>query len=149
IAHVAATAAHLHVEETKRREGAFEYSLLAATQPYRVAENCLDADAWRAREGGLARNPWGSAIAAKQADLMREAFGNPRAASAFGRAWGTADVLSVEAGSYQEKAFERTPILADALEDAGCADRALLGHLRGPGPHARGCWVVDVVLGKQ
>jgi len=40
-------------------------------------------------------------------------------------------------------------ILADALEDAGCADDVLLSHLRGPGPHVRGCWVLDLLLGKQ
>jgi hypothetical protein len=40
-------------------------------------------------------------------------------------------------------------LLADALEDAGCTDADLLGHLRGPGPHVRGCWAVDLVLGKE
>jgi hypothetical protein len=42
----------------------------------------------------------------------------------------------------------RLALLADALEDAGCTDAGLLGHLRGPGPHVRGCWAVDLVLGK-
>jgi hypothetical protein len=41
------------------------------------------------------------------------------------------------------------PLLADALEDAGCTDAELLGHLRGPGPHVRGCWALDVVLAKE
>jgi hypothetical protein len=44
---------------------------------------------------------------------------------------------------------ERLTALADALEDAGCADPELLGHLRSPGPHVRGCWAVDLVLGKS
>jgi hypothetical protein len=52
-------------------------------------------------------------------------------------------------GIYDERAFERLPILADALEDAGCTDAAILVHCRGPGPHVRGCWVVDLILGKQ
>jgi hypothetical protein len=43
----------------------------------------------------------------------------------------------------------RLAALADALEDAGCTDADLLGHLRGPGPHVRGCWAVDLVLGKS
>jgi hypothetical protein len=50
---------------------------------------------------------------------------------------------------YEERAFDRLPILADALEDAGCTDDALLDHCRGPGPHVRGCWVVDLILGKS
>jgi hypothetical protein len=43
----------------------------------------------------------------------------------------------------------RLPILADALEEAGCTDEAILAHCRGPGPHVRGCWVVDLILGKK
>jgi hypothetical protein len=43
----------------------------------------------------------------------------------------------------------RLAVLADALEEAGCDQADLLGHLRGPGPHVRGCWAVDLVLGKS
>jgi hypothetical protein len=43
----------------------------------------------------------------------------------------------------------RLAILADALEETGCADEELLGHLRGPGPHVRGCWPIDLLLGKS
>ncbi len=50
---------------------------------------------------------------------------------------------------YDARDFDRLPVLADALEDAGCADAELLGHLRGPGPHVRGCWAVDLLLGKE
>ncbi len=49
---------------------------------------------------------------------------------------------------YEERAFDRLPILADALEDAGCVQRDLLRHLRGPGPHVRGCWAVDLLRGQ-
>ena len=52
------------------------------------------------------------------------------------------------ASVYEEQAFDRLPILADALEEAGCDDAELLAHLRGPGPHARGCWPLDTLLGK-
>jgi hypothetical protein len=48
----------------------------------------------------------------------------------------------------EEKRYDELPILADALEDAGCADADILSHCRGPGPHVRGCWVVDLLLGK-
>jgi hypothetical protein len=50
---------------------------------------------------------------------------------------------------YTSRAFDRLPILADALEEAGCADADILAHCRGPGPHVRGCWVVDLLLGKE
>jgi len=50
---------------------------------------------------------------------------------------------------YEDEAFERMPIFADALMDAGCADEQVIRHCRGNGPHVRGCWVVDLVLGKQ
>lgn len=50
---------------------------------------------------------------------------------------------------YDEGTFDRMPILADALEDAGCHDAAMLEHCRGPGPHVRGCWVLDLLLGKE
>jgi hypothetical protein len=49
---------------------------------------------------------------------------------------------------YDDRAFDRLPILADAVEEAGCTDIDILIHCRGPGPHARGCWVVDAILGK-
>jgi hypothetical protein len=58
-------------------------------------------------------------------------------------------VLDLAAGIYDEKAFDRLPILADALQDAGCEDAAVLEHCRGEGPHSRGCWVVDLVLGRN
>jgi hypothetical protein len=50
---------------------------------------------------------------------------------------------------YAERRFEDLPILADALEDAGCDNPDLLSHLRGPGPHVRGCWALDLILGKE
>jgi hypothetical protein len=49
---------------------------------------------------------------------------------------------------YEERAFNRLPILADGLEEAGCDNADILSHLRGPGPHLRGCWPVDAILGK-
>ncbi len=88
-----------------------------------------------------------------QAELVRCVFGNPfRPAPAVAPgwlAWNGGTVPKLAAALYEEFAFERLPLLADALEDAGCPDAALLGHLRGPGPHVRGCWAVDLLLGKE
>jgi hypothetical protein len=50
---------------------------------------------------------------------------------------------------YKERAFNRLPTLADALEESGCQEAALLAHCRGPGPHVRGCWAVDLILSKD
>jgi hypothetical protein len=63
--------------------------------------------------------------------------------------WNDGVVAKVAENIYQHRSFRRLPILADALEDAGCTDAELLGHLRGPGPHARGCWALDLVLSKS
>ena len=65
------------------------------------------------------------------------------------KSWLASLVLGLAQAIYDERAFDRLPILADALEDAGCTDAAILEHCRGPGPHVRGCWVVDLLLGKQ
>ena len=64
-------------------------------------------------------------------------------------AWTDGTVVKLAQGIYADRAFDRLPVLADALEDAGCTDADILGHLRGPGPHVRGCWVVDLVLAKE
>ena len=64
-------------------------------------------------------------------------------------AWLTPTVVSLTQGIYEERAFDRLPILADALQDAGCDHAGVLAHCRADGPHARGCWVVDALLGKS
>jgi hypothetical protein len=92
------------------------------------------------------------AIAAEraiQASFLRDIFGNPFRPVALDPAWLTSTVVALAKGIYEERAFDRMPILADALQDAGCDYDDLLGHCRGPGPHVRGCWVVDLVLGKS
>jgi len=50
---------------------------------------------------------------------------------------------------YHERASQRMSELAEALEEAGCTDAEILQHCRGPGPHIRGCWVIDLILGKS
>ena len=64
-------------------------------------------------------------------------------------AWNDHTVPRIAQAIYGERAFDRMPILADALEDAGCDNADILGHCRQPGPHVRGCWVVDLLLGKE
>jgi hypothetical protein len=85
-------------------------------------------------------------------DLLRDIFGNP-----FNTRGMDLDWLSCNQGSvrqlaqvvYGERLWEDLPVLADALEEAGCDNADILGHLRGPGPHVRGCWAVDLLLDKE
>lgn len=84
-----------------------------------------------------------------QTQLLRDIFGNPFRRVVVDPSWLTSTVVALAIGIYEEKAFDRMPILADALQDAGCDNDDILNHCRGPGPHVRGCWVVDLVLGKQ
>ena len=83
-----------------------------------------------------------------QTAFVRDIFGNPFRPVALDPAWLTSDVLLLARGVYADRAFDRMPILADALQDAGCANEDVLAHCRGDGPHVRGCWVVDLLLGK-
>ncbi len=87
-----------------------------------------------------------------QANLLRELFGNPFRPVQVEPVWlsasggaGAAIVQLIAA----EQRFEELPYLCDALMDAGCGDDALLRHLHQPDGHARGCWAVDVLLGRQ
>jgi hypothetical protein len=86
---------------------------------------------------------------AAQAELLRDIFGNPFRGVTFDPAWRTADVLALARGMYDSRDFSAMPILADALQDAGCEDEDLLNHCREDREHVRGCWVVDLVLGKK
>ncbi len=79
------------------------------------------------------------------AAVVRDIFGGPTPAR-FAAEWRTATVTAIAAGIAADAAFDRLPVLADALEDAGCESLLVLAHCRGPGPHWRGCWVVDGLL---
>jgi hypothetical protein len=81
--------------------------------------------------------------------VLREVVGNPFRPVAFDPRWRTSDTVGLARAIYDDRAFERLPILADALMDAGCEDEQIISHCRGEGPHVRGCWVVDLVLGKE
>ena len=84
-----------------------------------------------------------------QAALLRDVFGDPYPPPALAPAWRTPDVATLAEGIYADKAFDRMPAFADALEKAGCTDQAILHHCRGDGPHVRGCWVLDGLLERE
>lgn len=138
----------------------------------RAAARAANLDAYSAATGAsftaaLAAAPWRflkdgkvdshgdlaakQAALRRQADLLREVVGNPFRPVAFDPAWlawnhGAAGHLA--RSIYADNTFSELPILADSLEEAGCTAAALLEHLWSPGPHGRGCWALDVVLGR-
>jgi hypothetical protein len=84
----------------------------------------------------------------EQAEILRDLFGNPFrpvTVEPTWLAWNRRKVADLVRGIYDDRAYEWLGLLADALEDAGCANPQLLGHLRGPGPHWRGCWAIDLL----
>ncbi|WP_246523022.1 hypothetical protein [Gemmata palustris] len=97
----------------------------------------------------LMQDAGGRGEQAAQATLLLDIFGNPFRPIALESEWLTSTVLALAEGIYQDRAFDRMPILADALQDAGCDSDDVLTHCRGPGPHVRGCWVVDVLTGRK
>jgi hypothetical protein len=150
LAELAAQRADFRAEDGEAGEQAYEEAR---------ASGASHETAWGAGEEAC----FGPAVAAEEdaraaADaevcrLLREFFGNPlRPAPAIDPAWLSWDhglVARLARAIYDGHRFGELPVLADALEEAGCADEALLAHLRGPGPHARGCWALDLLLGKS
>ena len=100
--------------------------------------------ALQARKRGPVVSP-----ALQQAALLRHIFGNPFAPPVFDPGWRTEATTAIARAAYDERRWDDLPFLADALEEAGCTDEAILRHFREPGEHVRGCWVLDLVLGKE
>jgi hypothetical protein len=84
-----------------------------------------------------------------QARLLREIFGNPFRPITPDPGWLNASVVGSARSIYEERAFARMPLLGNALERVGCGHEEVLAHCRSEMPHDRGCWVVDLVLGKS
>jgi hypothetical protein len=112
----------------------------AATSPGKWS-----AEAWEAAEATEHR---------VQMALLRDIFGNPFHPVAFDSAWRTPNVVALATAAYEERLMpsgeldpHRLSILADALEEVGAAEE-VVAHLRSDGPHVRGCWAVDLCLGK-
>jgi hypothetical protein len=102
--------------------------------------------------------PWNAAQATAdgsqgwQSDLLRDIIDNPFRPIPLNTswlAWNDGTVGKLTEGIYDERAFDRLPVLADALEEAGCIDADILSHCRCARPHVRGCWAIDLLLAKQ
>ncbi len=99
----------------------------------------------------------GSGSGPRPSNLLRDIFGNPfRLPPTLDPAWLTGTVKQLALSAYEERELpsghldrHRLAVLADALEEAGCQEAELLGHLRSEQVHVRGCWAVDVILSRQ
>jgi hypothetical protein len=94
----------------------------------------------------------GDGASARQVTLLRCIFGNPFRPVQVDPAWlGWHDGATVRIAQmiYEERCFQNLPILADALEEAGCTDPDILGHCQSGSAHVRGCWVIDALLEKE
>jgi hypothetical protein len=104
--------------------------------------------------GVLRSDPWLAAQRREntwQAERLRDVIGNPFRSVVLDPAWLSwreATVGKMAQVVYDERRFADLPILADALEDAGCTNRDILSHCRQPDEHVRACWVIDLLLGQ-
>lgn len=133
------------------------YAALAATEAaaytaYKAAyETSYLSQTVKRYELDLPGGGWVQA-SSSHAHLIRDIFGNPFRPITLDASWITWDrgtVRKIAQAIYHERAFDRLPVLADALEEAGCNNLEILTHCRQQQDHIRGCWVVDLILGKE
>jgi hypothetical protein len=108
----------------------------ATVEAYRLADDDASAKVEREENAVLMK-------------FLLEIFGNPFRPVRFDPSWRTTNVVALAQAAYDDRAFDRLPILADALEDAGCTDAEILNHCRQSAEHVRGCWVVDLLISKE
>jgi hypothetical protein len=109
-----------------------------------AADCAARAAAWAGRAGADFTATLDSA-----SHVLRDLVGNPFRLMHLQPEWRTTDVQGLAQAVYEERAFDRLPVLGDALEEAGCDGAVILSHCREAGAHVRGCWVVDLLLGKK
>ncbi len=125
--------------------------LLTLGQVHRGSLDILQYDRWLFSRVGITLKDFGQRFGQRDSEIWWEVLGNPfRPVSVEPAwlAWSGGAVTALARGIRQDCRFEDLPLLADALEEAGCADESMLEHCRRPGGHMRGCWVIDLLLGK-
>jgi hypothetical protein len=164
-----------HLTDLRSREAvevAERYADGRATlkQLARARQEAAWAAAWSGRRDAAEAAAWAAACAAEpgwvemvasraylaertdevhrhpQCELLRDIFGNPFRPVRADPSWRTRRVVKLATCLYEARDFGRMPALAELLEQTGCADDEVLGHCRQPGEHARGCWVLDLLL---
>jgi hypothetical protein len=139
-----------NVASNEEREAAWQGAvLIGACSPilHALAVGQSISDVAEAAQAALAGERCETDELAVQCSILHDIFGNPFRPVAFDPAWRTDTAVSLARGMYDSREFGAMPILADALQDAGCEDEQILLHCRESGPHVRGCWVCDLVLG--
>lgn len=129
-----------------------EPALVARAALATVGDTGWDVACRAAYYAARAANGSGPEERRAQCDLLRDAFSNPFRPLALNPAWlrwHDGCVVSMARAIYEERRFEEMPILADALEEAGCDDEEILWHCREEPEHARGCWLLDAILGRK
>jgi hypothetical protein len=148
---VVTTASEVPAYDALTRSGNPDLERIAAF--WRVRQSGQGDDRWRSDMHAVEALPeYVSALRVEQsnqANLLRDIFGNPFPLVSFSPEWRTDTVVALAHQMYESREFSAMPILADALQDAGCDSADILDHCRGPGPHVRGCWVVDLVLARE
>lgn len=107
-------------------------------------------DRWEMQAAMAAERQVELAATRQQFEVLLDILGNPTRHHSLDPqwlAWHGGTISKMAQAIYADRDWSTLPVLADALEDAGCADWELLGHLRAPGPHVRGCWALDLLLG--
>jgi hypothetical protein len=117
----------------------------------KVAQNAADSvlSQARMRHAVTARPKTMSYLANALRDLSGPSPLRPVSLEPAWLAWNGGAVIGLATSIYEDWCIDQLPVLADALEDAGCTDAKILSHLREPGPHFRGCWCVDLCLGRH
>jgi hypothetical protein len=126
-----------------REPGHLTLSTHAPDDPVRIAAACLSSGAQQYRQ---LRDKASRGEAAKQCDAIRDILGYPEVTVVFDPLWRTSTVVAMANAINKSRDFSAMPILADALQDAGCEEPEILEHCRAEKPHVRGCWVLDRIL---
>lgn len=117
-----------------------------------LAATPLGSSGWQpipqAIEAGIIIGDFSPLLTSSLPPILRDIFGNPFHPVTFSPEWRTDTAVTLARQMYDSRDFGAMPILADALQDAGCENEDILSHCRCEGPHVRGCWVVDLVLDK-
>ncbi|OAI40994.1 hypothetical protein AYO40_00500 [Planctomycetaceae bacterium SCGC AG-212-D15] len=135
-----------HEKAAKAATKATSMTLWATADAIRIARHIRDA----------LGQPDRNTARRDQVALTRDIFGNPFHPISLDPTWLTSTVVRLAQAIYEERELPsghldqgRLGILADALEEVGCTQREILEHCRSEGPHVRGCWVIDLLLGKE